>query len=235
MGLLSSMHLQGRTQPLKLFGPKGLAEIITIQLKYSDTVFNYPVEFIEVDTSTHQKVHEDKWVSVYSIPLNHRIPCSGFLFEEKPRKRRIIKEKLPADFSLININRLKDGEDILDTEGNVLYKNDEMTLPPRKSYRYAFCSDTKYDESIIPYIQGVDLLYHESTFMEDQLERAANTYHSTARQAATIAKKAKVDRLLLGHFSTRYKEIAPILEEALTVFDKSELAIEGNDVVLGNL
>jgi len=234
MGLLSTMHLLGRKKALNLYGPKGLADIITLQLKYSETVFNYHVEFHVVDTESHTLVHEDDFIRVYSIPLNHRIPCSGYLFEEKPKKRRIIKEMLPSDFSVRNIVRLKNGEDIEDEDGKVIYENTKYTYPPKKSFKYAYCSDTKYDESIIPYIQGADMLYHESTFLDEHADRAANTFHSTAKEAATIAKKANVGKLLLGHFSIRYKELEPLKEEARTVFDNSDLAIEGEDYVLGN-
>jgi len=232
MGLLSTMHLMGRSQKLNLYGPKGLSEIITMQLKYSQTVFNYDINFVEVDTTQNKVVHEDNFVQVYSIPLNHRIPCCGYLFAEKKKNRRIKKEVLPNDFSIRNIIRLKHGEDILDEEGNLLYKNAALTLPARKSYSYAFCSDTKYDESIVPMIKGVDLLYHEATFLEEHADRAGNTYHSTAKEAATIAKKAKVGKLILGHFSVRYKELEPIRDEAQTVFENSELALEGEEFIL---
>ncbi len=232
MGLLSTMHLQGRKKGLNLYAPKGLSEIITLQLKYSETVFNYDIKFHAIDTETHKIIHEDDFIKVSTIPLNHRIPCSGFLFEEKPKKRRIDKTKLPDDFTTRNIVRLKHGEDILDNDGNLLFKNGDMTFPPKKSFKYAFCSDTKYDESIIPHIKGVDMLYHESTFTEEHMDRAANTYHSTAKEAATIASKAKVGKLLLGHFSIRYKDLNPILEEAKSVFKNSKLAIEGEEFEL---
>lgn len=232
MGLLSTMHLMGRSQKLNLYGPKGLAEIITMQLKYSETVFNYEVNFIEVDTTQHQVIHEDELVKVYSIPLNHRIPCSGYVFQEKEKNRRIKKNSLPDDFSIKNIIKLKHGEDIFDEDGQLLYKNAALTLPARKSYSYAFCSDTKYDESIIPMIKGVDLLYHEATFLDEHADRAAHTFHSTAKEAATIAQKAEVGKLLLGHFSIRYKELEPIREEAKTIFDNTHLAIEGEEFIL---
>lgn len=232
MGLLSTMHLMGRSQKLNLYGPRGLAEIITMQLKYSQTVFNYDINFVEVDTTQNKIVHEDNFVEVYSIPLNHRIPCCGYLFAEKKKNRRIKKEVLPDDFSIRNIIRLKHGEDIFDEDGKLLYKNAALTLPARKSYAYAFCSDTKYDETIIPMIKGVDLLYHEATFLEEHADRAGNTYHSTAKEAATIAKKAKVGKLILGHFSVRYKKLEPIREEAQTVFENSELALEGEEFIL---
>lgn len=232
MGLLSTMHLLGRKKSLNLYGPKGLAEIITLQLKYSETVFNYDINFHSIDTEVNQVIHEDDFIRVHSIPLDHRIPCSGFLFEEKPKKRRIIKEKLPADMSVRNIVRLKNGEDILDDDGKMLYENRAYTHPPKKSFKYAYCSDTRYNESILPYIKGADMLYHESTFLEEHRDRAKSTYHSTAKEAAQIAQKAEVGRLLLGHYSIRYKELTPLEEEAKTVFNNSSLAIEGEEYVL---
>ena len=232
MGLLSSMHLMGRNKPLNLYGPRGLSEIITLQLKYSDTAFNYDVAFHEVDTQKFQLIHEDELISVHSIPLDHRIPCCGFLFEEKPKNRRLIRETIPEDLSVRNIIRLKKGEDIFDEEGKLLFKNEDMTLPPRQSFKYAYCSDTKYNESIIPIIEGSYMLYHESTFLEEHRDRAHNTFHSTAKEAATIAEKAKVGKLLLGHFSARYKELEPIQEEARLVFPESHLAIEGEEYIL---
>jgi len=232
MGLLSTMHLMGRKTPLTLYGPKGLSEIITLQLKYSETVFNYPLTFHEVDATTSKVIHEDDFVTVISIPLNHRIPCSGFLFEEKKKKRRVVRASLPEDISIRNIVRLKNGEDAIDEDGNVIFQNNLVTKPPRKSFSYAFCSDTKYDESIVPIIKDVDMLYHEATFLDEHMDRASNTYHSTAKEAATIALKANAGRLLLGHFSVRYKELEPIAEEARTVFPESRLALEGEDFIL---
>ncbi len=232
MGLLSTMHLMGRQKPLNLYGPPGLDEIITLQLKHSQTVFNYEVNFHTVDTTVFQPVHEDDHVVVYSIPLDHRIPCAGYLFEEKKKNRRIIKDKLPSDFSIRNIVRLKHGEDILDDDGSVIFKNSDLTLDPRQSFKYAFCSDTKYNESIVPLIEGADMLYHEATFLDEHMDRASNTYHSTAKEAATIAQKANVGKLLLGHFSVRYKELDPIQEEARTIFPEAYLALEGEEFSL---
>ena len=235
MGLLSTMHLMGRKKSLNLYAPAGLAEIITLQLKYSETVFNYNVNFIAVDTTVSKVIHMDDFVSVKTIPLNHRIPCTGYLFAEKPKKRRIIKDKLPEDISVKNIIKLKNGEDVLDSAGEILYSHTQMTLPPKKAYTYAFCSDTKYDESIIPIIEGADILYHETTFMEEHVERAKKTYHSTTKEAATIAKKANVGMLLMGHFSIRYKELEPLKDEAISVFPNSHLAIEGEDFILDDI
>ena len=232
MGLLSTMHLMGRKTPLNLYGPKGLAEIITLQLKYSDTVFNYPVNFVEIDTEKHQLIHEDNQVEVYTIPLDHRIPCSGFLFKEKPKKFRLIKEMLPENLSITEIQTIKNGEDILDADGALVFDHRHYTKPPRKSFTYAYCSDTKYNESILPIIQGADMLYHESTFLDEHMDRASNTYHSTAKEAATIAKKAGVGQLLLGHFSVRYNLLEPLEEEARSVFKNANIAVEGKEFTL---
>lgn len=230
MGLISTLHLQNRTSDLHIYGPTGLADIITLQLKHSETVLNYKIFFRKLDTAIRETIFDDDFLSIETIPLNHRIGCSGFLFREKPKKRRIIKEKLPTGISLAHIVALKNGEDIYDESGELMFQNEDMTLPPKKSRAYAYCSDTKYDEQIIDQIAHVDLLYHESTFLSDREERAAQTYHSTARQAATIALKAQVGLLLLGHYSIRYKELQPILDEAWEVFPNAKLAIEGETI-----
>ncbi len=227
VGLLSSMHLLGRKKKLVLYAPTGLEEIITTQLRYSQTHLNYPITFQRLDTDHSEIIFENDALSVKSFPLDHRIPCCGFVWKEKIKPRRINKETLPTDLSLVNIVRLKKGEDALDEAGQVIYKNTDLTLPPRKSRSYAYCSDTKYNESIIGYIKGINLLYHEATFLEDMRERASKTCHSTATQAAQIAKLAKVEQLLLGHFSARYQDITPFLYEAKTIFSATKLAIEG--------
>jgi ribonuclease Z len=228
IGLMSTMHLFGRTKPLFVYGPTPIKEIIDLQLKYSETVLNFDVHYLFTDQIDSDIIFENKDLIVRKFPLNHRIFCTGFLFEEKPKKPKIQKDKIPKHFSLTNIHKLKKGQDIYDEAGNLLYKNEELTLPPKKSRSYAYCSDTKYDESILEYISNVDLLYHEATFANDMKERAENTFHSTAEQAAMMAKKANAGQLLLGHYSVRYRELDIILEEARRVFSKSYLAIEGN-------
>jgi ribonuclease Z len=224
------MHLFGRTKPLYIYGPSPIREIIEIQLKYSDTVLNFEVIYFFTDENEDDIIYENKDVVVKKFPLDHRIFCTGFVFREKPKRPKIRKEKLPRDFSLASIASLKKGDDIFDDQGNLLYKNEELTLPPKKSRSYAFCSDTRYNESILEYIAGVDLLYHEATFANDMKERAENTFHSTAEQAATIAKKARAGKLLLGHYSVRYRELDIILEEARNVFSESYLSIEGSAI-----
>ena len=230
VGILCSMHLLGRKKKLFLYGPNGLEEIITTQFRYSQTHLNYSIVFHQLDTDQPKIIFEDDTLSIKSFPLHHKIPCCGFVWREKSKPKRINKETLPSDLSLANIVRLKKGEDIFDPAGNLLYKNIDFTLPAKKARSYAYCSDTIYDESILQYIKGIDLLYHESTFLENMNDRAAKTYHSTAAQAANIAKLAKVNQLLLGHFSGRYKDLSPFLKEAQQVFEKTKLAQEGEQI-----
>ncbi len=229
MGLISSLHLYGRKKDLNIFGPPGLKEIIAVNLKHSQTFLNYKINLKEWTPGESELLFENQHVTVHSFPLNHRINCSGFVFREKPKKRRIDKTVLPEGLGPSTIIALKNGEDVMNGDGTVKYASEDYTLPPARSVSYAFCSDTKYDETIIPYIQNVDLLYHEATFQNDMADRAELTFHSTAQQAGEIAKKAEVDKLLVGHFSTRYKILAPVLEEAKLAFENTELALEGED------
>lgn len=232
LGLILSMHLQGRVKDLHLYAPAALAEIIVIQLKHSRTILNYKIIFNSIDPDHMQIIYENNDLTVETIPLLHRISCTGFLFREKPKLRRINKKKLPTDFPLTHILALKKGEDIFDENGAILYRNRELTLPPKRSRSYAYCSDTIYNEDMVDQIKDVDLLYHESTFLDDQRERARETYHSTALQAGIIARKAKVNMLVLGHYSIRYKELEPLLKEAKEEFLNTILAIEGMDISL---
>lgn len=228
LGLISTMHLQGRVSTLHIHGPNDLKEIIDIQLKYSETTLRYPVEFHSIDPKNPTVLYDDEDVTISSIILSHRIPCTGFLFTEKPRQRKLKKDKL-AQFNIpvTFYNELKAGKDYIDEEGKTV-PNSALTIDPRKPRRYAFCSDTIFDERLISIVKGVDLLYHEATFLSDKADRAKETFHSTASQAATIAKEAGVRRLIIGHFSARYKNLYPLLEEAKSVFPETTLAIEGD-------
>jgi len=227
VGLLSSMHLHGRIKELFLYGPPGLDEIITIQMKHSETFLKYKINFRELDTEIKEIIFETNTLTVETIPLEHRIKCSGFLFKEKPKKRRINKEMLPANILLQEIAGLKNGLDILDENGEIKYKNEEVTFPPKKSRSFAYCSDTIYTENFLEQIKNTDILYHESTFLKDLALRAKETYHSTAEDAGNIAKKAQVSKLIIGHFSSRYHDLQPLLMEAREVFSNTYLAIEG--------
>ncbi len=228
IGLLSTMNMHRRMDDLWIFGPKGLAEIITVQLKYSESVLNFKIHFTETNPTESYLLFENDYVTVTTIPLIHRVPCCGFLIREKTKKRKIIKEKMPKGLTFKDIKQLKNGEDVLDESGEVKYANKDYTIPANRTFSYAFCSDTLYTESVIDIIKQVDLLYHEATFLDELRPRAAETQHSTAAQAAMIAKKAKVKKLVIGHYSSRYKTLQAHLEEATAIFPNTDVAIEGN-------
>ncbi len=228
IGLLSTMHLFGRQKDLTLVAPPGLAEIITLQLKHSQTWLSYNIDFVEWTPDQVELVFENALVTIHTIPMDHGVPCSGFLFKEKEKRRRIHREVFKElNLTPLEISKLKNGEDILNTDGAIRYENQELTLDPHPRYSYAYCSDTRFKPSITEQIKDVNLLYHESTFADDMEERAHTTFHSTAKEAATVAKEANADKLILGHFSARYRELDVILDEARTVFPETELAIEG--------
>lgn len=228
VGLLSSYNLSKRIKPLTIFGPKGLDEIITTQFRWSDTKIMYPLNFIQTDPNTSNLLVELNGIDVYSIPLKHRLPTTGFLIKEKPGFRSLIKEKLiSSELPLQAIKSLRLGNDFENKTTGQTYKVGDYTHPLRPLRSYAFCSDTIFDLELVPYLTKVDLLYHESTFMDLDAERAAITLHSTASQAAQIAALGKVKRLLLGHFSSRYGDLKPMLEEAKCIFENSILSEEG--------
>ncbi len=232
MGLLFSMHLQRRVSDLHLHSQNGLDEIILVQLKYSKSSLNFNIIFHAFEASQVHVLHEDEALTVQTIPLIHKLDCAGFLFREKPKPRKINKEKLREGMLLQHIALLKTGADVHDEMGNLLYVNSEYTLPPQPSRSYAFCSDTAWNENMIEQIREVDLLYHEATFMEEEKDKARETKHSTAAEAATMAKQCGAKKLLIGHFSARYRELEPLLSEAREIFTNTELAIEGNIVEL---
>ena len=234
VGLLSSMHLMGRTKDLELFGPPELAEIITIQLKYSDTTLRYKVNFHRLNMNESEQVYETRKFTVTSFPVEHRIPCVGFYFEEKSFPVRLDKKKLPDDISLAEIERLKKGEDLLYDNGKVKYRNADITLGRKKARSYAYCTDTLYFPELAEFIKGVDLLYHEATFQTEKELYATTTFHATAGQAAEFARKAEAGKLIIGHFSARYRDIKPLEEEARKVFKETYLAEEGKTFSLEN-
>ena len=227
LGLLSTMHLYGRKQALSLIGPPGLSEIITIQLKHSKTVFNFPIELTEWKEGIQELLVDLPKLTIKSIPMKHSIPCAGFLFEEKPNLRRLNKVHFNETLNALEIKQLKSGIDVVHEDGRVKYSNQTYTLPPRRHHSYAFCSDTKYDEELVKWIKGVDFLYHEATFMEEMKERAHLTFHTTAAQAGRIATAAAVGKLMVGHFSTRYKDLNPLLKEVQTECENAHWALEG--------
>jgi len=232
MGLIFTMHLQRRVNDLHLYSHRGLDEIITAHLRYSHSAPSFKIIFHLLEKGLKEIIYEDEVLSVETIPLSHKIRCSGFLFKEKTKPRRIDKARLPQGLLIQQVAGLKNGHDIRDESGTVLYTNESLTFEPRKSRSYAYCSDTVFDEGLVTQLKSIDLLYHEATFMEDAESKARDTKHSTAKQAAMIAKLAEVNRLLLGHFSARYKDLNPILEEAKSIFANTDLAIEGEEFTI---
>ncbi len=226
-GLVSTFRLLGREKELHIHGPKGIKEGITLLMKLGNSWTNYPLIFHELDSSESEILYEDEKVIVQSIPLDHRVYTNGFLFSEKKGDRKLdIDAVKKYSIDKLYFQNIKRGMDYTTEDGRVI-SNRELTLDPPLPKKYAFCSDTAYSERIVPIIQGADALYHEATFMETEANLAATTKHSTAREAATIAKKAGVGKLILGHYSTRYKDLDPLREEAAEVFKPVELAQDG--------
>ena len=232
MGLIFTMHLQHRTNDLHIYSHRGLDEIITTQFKYSRSAPGFKIHFHGLEKDEYKIIFEDDALSVETLPLQHHISCSGFIFREKIKPRRIDKTRLPEGLSIQQLAGLKNGEDVIDETGNILYRNDALTFDPRHSRSYAYCSDTAFNESIVPLISNVDLLYHEATFGQEEESKAMETLHSTAHHAALIAAKAEVKKLLIGHFSARYKELDSLLLEARVTFTNTFLAQEGETFVV---
>jgi len=232
MGLIFTMHLQRRVNDLHIYSHRGLDEIITTQLRYTRSAPAFKLIFHRLEKNVREVVFEDEAITVETIPLSHKIRCSGFLFREKVKPRRIDKSRLPQGLMLQQIANLKKGHDVLDADGHILYHNHDLTYAPRKSRSYAYCSDTAYLEGIVEQIKDIDLLYHEATFTQEEEARARETLHSTAAQAGTIARMANVSKLLIGHFSARYRDLAPTLAEAQAVFPNTLLAEEGMEITI---
>ena len=226
-GLISTLGMLGRTGELVVHGPKEVETYLRPVMDLFCRGMEFEVRFNPVDTRSHSLVMEDRSLSVYSIPLKHRIPTCGYLFAEKPKEAHIIREM--TDFYQVPVRCMKDikqGQDYVTPEGEVV-PNSRLTRPAAPPKRYAFCSDTAYNRSIIPIIEGADLLYHEATFAECDLARAQETFHSTARQAAEIARDAHVKRLVIGHYSARYEDLSELHREAEAVFPGTILGNEG--------
>ena len=226
-GLLTSYSLSGREESLEIFSPPGLKPMMDSVLKTSRSHLTFKLIFHEVNPTKHQLVFENKKLKVFTVPMLHRMPTCGYLFAEKPHLKNIRPEKI-EEFSIpfSKINDIKNGADLI-TETGTRIPNDELTLSRKRSRSYAYCSDTAYHEDIIPVIKNVDLLYHESTYGKDKSGLAGPRGHSTVEEAATIARKANVGQLILGHFSSRYDNIDRLLEEAKPIFSNTRLAIEG--------
>jgi len=223
IGLISSFGMLNRTADLHIHAAADLEKILQPQLDFFCEGLPFKVIFQIINPKLYEKIFEDRSVCVYSIPLKHRVPTCGFLFEEKPRDRHIIREMI--DYYKIptwRIPKIKQGEDFINDEGELI-KNELLTTPSEPPKRFAYCSDTGYFEKIIPFIEEVDCLYHEATFMNEEQKRSKDTQHSTAEQAATIALKANVKKLIIGHYSARYNSKNGLLHEAKSVFEKTVL------------
>ena len=227
VGLISTFKLLTREADLHIYAPKGLKDIVTLQMKLTKSWTNYNLIFHELESDTSEVIYEDDKVEVHTIPLDHRVYTNGFLFKEKEKERKLDINKA-NDFNIDKayFRKLKQGFDVLNESGELI-NNKDVTISGPKPKSYAFCSDTMYNESIIPSIKNTDVLYHESTFLESHKHLAKQTKHSTALEAAEIAKRANVDTLILGHYSARYDDFELFRKEAQEVFDNVELAKDG--------
>ncbi len=226
VGLLNTFGLLSHKQELHVYGPAPLQQIMEMQMKVADTTLPYPLHFHTL-TKGGLLVDNER-IRISCFPTTHRIECYGFLFEEKEGKRKLLIDKVrKLNIPMSFYSSLQAGLDYITPRGQVI-KNDSVTAAPEKGKRYAFCADTRYDESIIPHIYGADMIYHETTYLDNVRDKAYERFHSTTRQAAEIAKKAMVNKLLIGHFSSKYNTLEAFEQEAREVFPNTHLAIEGN-------
>ncbi len=232
IGLISTLGLQGRTATLNIYGHKDLETVMRPQIDYFCKGLEYEIIFNSIDTKAFAPIFEDKSVTVYSIPLKHRMPCCGFLFREKPGLRHIKRDVIDAyNIPISQINNIKAGLDYVCPNGEVI-PNSIMTTPSDPARSYAYCADTKYMPELAEMVKGIDLLYHEATFADDNQSRAAETFHSTASQAAKTALDAGVKKLVIGHFSSRYEDESILLDEAKKIFPETILAKENLKLTL---
>lgn len=227
IGLISTFSLLNRTTDLHVHGPKGIKEIIMLQLRLSNSWTNYDLFFHELDSKESEIIFEDDKVTVKTIPLKHRVYTNGFLFEEKIGERKLNLDAVQNyEIDSCYYQKIKNGKDITLEDGRII-ENEQLSFDPIPAKSYAFCSDTAYHEAVIPIIKNADVLYHEATFLDSEENLASKTLHCTAKQAATIALKSNVKQLILGHYSTRYENIEMFKEEAITIFPEILLADDG--------
>ena len=218
-GLIASFRLLGRETPLHIYAPKGIKEMLETIFRITETHKGFELIYHELESKKSVKIFEDNRLEVFTIPLNHRIYCNGYLFREKPKERHLNMQEISKypEIETCDYHNLKLGKDFILSDGYLL-KNEVLTTEPTKSVSYAFCSDTRYLETILPIIENVDVLYHEATFLHELKEMADYTGHTTALEAARIARKANVGKLILGHFSNRYHDLNVFTDEAREVF-----------------
>jgi ribonuclease Z len=226
-GLINSMSLLGRTLPLHLYAPASLEPILNAILEVADTVLSYPFFFHALPDADGVLVDNESF-SVSCFPVNHRIPCHGFLIERKTRGRKLLPEKcLEYEIPAYYYDKLKDGADYERKDG-FLIQNEWVTTDGPLPKKYAYCADTVFTDSFVPFIEGADTIYHECTYLEADAAKATSRFHSTAMQAAQVAQMAKAKQLLLGHFSSKYKDLEPFRAEASTIFSNVQVTIEGS-------
>jgi ribonuclease Z len=228
VGLISTMRLLGRDKDLTIYGPSQLEDIIRSQLDAGETRLDFDIRFVKIDGDRSELVYEDNLIEIHTFPLKHGIPTNGYIIKEKEGERKLLSEKIKGSGLLFeHMHRLKRGEDILTDDGKY-FRNADYTADPKPTRSYAFCSDTLYWERVADSVKGVDLLYHEATFTEKDIERARVTCHSTARQAAEIAKRAGARQLIMGHLSARYDQVEVHIQEAKAVFPESSVVEDGS-------
>lgn len=227
IGLISSFQLLGRETPLQIFGPKGIRDFIMNQLRHTESHCSFELNFFELSSNFSEMIFEDEKVEIFTIPLDHRIYTNGYLFKEKTKPRKLKMEAVwnCPEIKICDYENLKKGKDFKLSNGEII-PNTELTCNPPRPLSYAFCSDTRYKPDIVSIIKNVDLLYHESTFLSDLQELAERTAHSTAKEAAMIARDAEVGQLILGHFSNRYEDLTVLLDEAKHVFENTVLPVQ---------
>lgn len=234
-GLLSSLSLMGRENPLNLYAPGKYDGMLRSHLRDFDITLSFDINFIPLTGNDPVKVLDDKYLTVTSFPLMHRVPAFGFLFREKQADRNIIKESIAKyNIPLVRIPAIKKGEDFITSDGTII-KNEEITLPPHQPLSYAYCSDTKYFPRLASFVKDVTLLYHEATFDKSKDDLAALTGHSTTLDAAKTAFDANAHSLVIGHFSSRYKDVSMLVDESRTIFPETYPAVDGKTYVVGNI
>ena len=231
VGLVSTMALLGRKALLKVYAPIGLLEIVTTQFYFSKTVLEFGLQIVELKTEEIAIIYDDENVTVKSFSLIHGVTSYGFRLEEKQGQRKLRKEKIDG-LLVEEMVALKNSKNVLDENGDLKYTFEEYTVPPTKCGSYAYCSDTIFVDKTIEYVSGVDLLYHETTYLEEHKEKAVRNFHATAKEAGIIARNAKVGRLLIGHLSSRYEDFEAHLIEARKEFYETIAATEGKTFVL---
>lgn len=226
MGFISTIGLLGRTKPLHIYGPDGISSIFRPQIDFFCPGLEYDVIFHDLNANLHSLIYEDRSLTVHTLPLNHRTSCCGYIFREKVGQRHIISDAIEKyGIPRSQINNIKSGMDLALADGSII-PNDLMTTPPNRVRSYAYCSDTRYKPSLSQYIDGVDALYHEATYCEESKDLAEKYFHSTALEAAQMAKSSHVGKLIIGHYSSRYTDEHVLLDEAQSVFPNTILADE---------